>query len=355
MAWWHGAAITAVSLVLAIGLLLAIWLLAHPIALLLAAIVLANALEPAVDLFERRLPEAAAVGLAYGLTILAIAGLGWVIVPALLAQAGDVLAAAPTLLTNARGQLERWVPALGTVGVERLAAPLGEVGGVLIEVPLTLTGFLVDMILVLVMSAYWSAASDNLRRYVLTLVPRSLRDETAEVAREVVATIGGYVRARVVVAAIVAAVTYGGLTLIGVEYSLVLALLAGVGELVPYLGPSAAAIPALLVALLASPWQALTVLIFYVVVQQLKTVLLVPIIVRQQADIPPLLVIFALAAGTSVGGVIGAIVAPPLAGALRIVILRALTPPLRRWAEASRLGAGRARRPGGQEGGASHP
>lgn len=157
--------------------------MAHPIALLLAAIVLANALEPAVDLFERRLPEAAAVGLAYGLTVLAIGGLGWVIVPALLAQAGDVLAAAPALL------------------------------------------------------------------------------------------------------------------------------------------------------------------IFYVVVQQLKTILLVPIIVRQQADIPPLLVSFALAAGTSVGGVIGAVVAPPLAGALRIVILRALTPPLRRWAEASRLGAAWAPRP----------
>lgn len=341
--WWHGAAVAAAAVLLAVGLLLAVWLLARPLALLLAAIILADALAPLADRLGRRLPPVAAVGLTYGLLVLAIAGIGWVAVPRLAGEAGEVLANAPTLIGRARGLIDRWTPAAGSAVAEPLGALLPQLGTALVEIPLAALEFAVQALLVLAMSAYWSLASDDLLRYALTLVPRHLRDEAMGLTQEVVQTMGGYFRARVLVALVVAAVVYAGLFVIGIEYPLALALVAGLGELIPYLGPTVAAIPALVVALTASPGQAVALLIFFVVVQQLKGYVLMPAVVRHHGRIPPLLVIFALVVGTSAGGVLGAMVAPPLAGALRVVLLRVLTPPARRWADTTQLGADRSK------------
>ena len=205
--------------------------------------------------------------------------------------------------------------------------------GALVELPLALVSGSLAAILVLVMSIYWSIAEPSLQRFSFTFVPPELRDEAAGIVREVVATMGGYLRVRAIVALIVAAITYGGLLLVGVELPLVLALLAGVGELVPFVGPVAAVIPALALAALGPPFpfNVLAVLALYVAVQQLKSHLLVPYLSRQHADIPPVLVVFAVLAGGSVEGIVGALAAPPLAGALRVLAVRVAAPIANRW------------------------
>lgn len=337
---------TAVTVVVAIALLAAlfmsVWFMARPLALLLAAIVIANAIAPVIGLWERVLPAAWAIAASYFLVLAAIVGVIALVVPPLVEEAREVIVAAPSLLAALSGWVDRLIPG-GAEAIEGALTPVpSRLGALLIEAPLALADGLVEAVLVVVMAVYCSFASDDLRRHALTLVPTHLRDEAAEVAAEVVETIGGYLRARIVVGVIVGTIVYAGLRVLGVEHAGVLALLVGVGELVPYLGPSAATIPALMVVLPTSPLLAVGVLLFYIVVQQLKSYLLVPTIVRRQVDIPPLLVIFALVVGTSTGGAVGAVVAPPFAGALRVVFLRVVMPPLRRWADNSRLGEGRA-------------
>jgi len=336
---------TAVTVVVAIALLaalfMAVWFMARPLALLLAAIVLANAIAPVIGLWERVLPESWAIAASYFLILTAIVGVIALVVPPLVEEAREAIVAVPSLLAALSGWVDRLVPG-GAEAIEGALTPmLSRLGALLIEAPLALADGLVEAVLVFMMAVYWSFASDDLRRHALTLVPTHLRDEAAEVAAEVFGTIGGYLRARIVVGVIVGTIVYVGLRVLGVEYAGVLALLVGVGELVPYLGPSAATIPALMVVLPTSSLLALGVLLFYIVVQQLKSYLLVPTIVQRRADIPPLLVIFALVVGTSTGGAIGAVVAPPFAGALRVVLVRVVLPPLRRWADNSRLGDGR--------------
>ncbi|MGE3909859.1 MAG: AI-2E family transporter [Chloroflexota bacterium] len=343
--FWNGVMVTAVTLVLAVallaGLFLAIWIMAHPLALLLAAIVIANAIAPVIRLWERVLPEPGAIAASYLLLIAVVGGCVWAVVPPLVAEAREAVTAAPALVSELKGRLDQVAPGAADRLTASAQSASSDLTGSLIEAPITIAGGLVETVLVIVMAVYWSLASDGLRNYALSVMPRHLRDEAFEVAAEVVETIGGYLRARIMVGAIVGVVVYIGLMLLGVEYAAVLALLAAFGELIPYLGPAAATVPALASTLPTSPWLALGVLIFFVVVQQVKSYLLVPTIVHHQSDIPPLLVIFSLVVGTSVGGVVGAVVAPPLAGALRIVVLRVATPPLRRWADSTRLGAGR--------------
>ncbi|MGH2369854.1 MAG: AI-2E family transporter, partial [Chloroflexota bacterium] len=271
--------------------------------------------------------------------------LGWFVVARLVAQAEVVLANAPRLLEQVQVAVERWNPAAGR-GVQQALESRAEVSArMLVDVPLTLVSGLLSAVLVVVMSVYWSLASPDVRRFSFSFVRPHLRDEASVVAQEVVETMGGYVRARGVVALIVGAVVYGGLLVIGVEYPLMLALLAGFGELVPFVGPLVAAAPAVAIALLNSPTEALVVTALYAAVQQVKSHVLMPNLARQQADIPPLLVIFGVLAGGWIGGVVGALVGPPLVGALRVLLLRVGAPALRRWAGTDRRSPSRSSSP----------
>jgi predicted PurR-regulated permease PerM len=329
--WWRAAAFLAIGLVLALGLLGAIVVLAFPLALLLAAVVLAAALAPAIDWLERRLPRAAAAAAVYATLVLALGALGWYIGPRLAVQGGAVLGLVPTLLEQVQAAAAGWNPAVAQ-GVERALETGAEIGTeLLIELPLQVLAGALSAILVLVMSVYWTLASADVRRFSFAFLPQHLRDEASAVTQEVVATMGGYVRVRGLTALIVGAVTYGGLLVAGVPYPLALALLAGAGELLPIVGPLVAAVPAVGAALLISPAHALVVGAFYAFVQQVKSHLLVPYLANRHADIPPLLVIFAVLAGGWVGDGVGALLGPPFAGALRIVLVRVIAPALHRW------------------------
>lgn len=161
-----------------------------------------------------------------------------------------------------------------------------------------------------------------LHRLIVSLLPPENRIRLETVLRELAETIGGFARGELVAATTMVVVAFLGLNVIGVQYPLVLALLAGLGELIPIAGPFIAAVPAITVALLDSPHQALVVLAFYLVVQQVESNLLVPHVMRAQANIPPVLAVFALIAGHALGGILGAIIAIPFAGVVRVLVVR---------------------------------
>ena len=329
--WWRGIALGALSLALALGLLAAVWLLARPLALLLAAIVIAQALSPVVGWWERRLPRPLAIGLVYLALLLAIAALVGLVVPAIISQVQELLDNGPRLLEQGRAWLDRW----RWLGVDRLAGALGsnsgEAGTALVMVPVKVLSAAVELILILAMSAYWLAALPRLHRFALSLVPERRRPRAAALLQEIGYTMGGYVRGVAIDALVIGVAVSLGLTVIGVDYALVLALLAALGEFVPVIGPTVAAVPAIVIALFDSPFKALLVLAFYAAIQLAESYLLLPNVMRTQSDIPPLLVLFALAAGGAIGGVLGALVAIPLAGAIQVLVVRVAAPAMRRW------------------------
>ena len=328
--WWRAVSILAVGLLLALGLLSAVWLLARPLALLVAAIVLAQTLEPLVDRLEPRLGRVGAAVLVYAVLVAALGLLCWLTVPPLIAQLREVLTYGPALLDTLPQVLgaDRALAERLRQGFETY---LSENSAFLIELPGTLAALVVDILLAFTMAVYWSIGTSDLRRFSFSFVPDKHRDQVSAVATEVVSTMGGYLRARALAALIVGVVVYPGLLLAGVDYPLLLALLAGFGELVPVVGWLIGALPAALIALLSSPTQALIVVAIFAVVHQLKWMVLMPKLVEQQAKLPPLLVVFALLAGAAVGDLIGVLVAVPLASALRVLVLRVAAPAARRW------------------------
>ena len=318
---------------LGFALLQLVWLLAKPIGLLLAAMVLASALMPLVDLLTRWMPRMPAILLVYLALLATVGGIGWLVIPPLVGQARALVEAAPTLIEQGRAWFDRWdaVPFDDDQIVGHAGSSIAGAGGFLVSLPLRILSALLEIMLVVAMSAYLVAAGPGLARFIRSLVPPRHRDHAADVLGEMWRTMGGYVRGVVLDGLIVAAITYAGLLIIGVPYPLVLALVAFLGELIPVAGPMIAGAPAVGLALTDSPLLALVVLAFYFAVQQFESYVILPHIMKKQADIPPLLTLFALLAGGALAGVFGAILAIPLSGALRVFVLRVAAPALRRW------------------------
>ena len=131
--------------------------------------------------------------------------------------------------------------------------------------------------------------------------------------------LGGWVRAQGALMLIIGLVSYFGLRLLGIDFALPLALLAGVLEVVPNVGPTLAAVPAVLAGLAISPLMGLAVAALYFLIQQIENGFILPQIMSRGAGVNPLVAIMALVAGFQLGGVIGAVLAIPLVLLVQVV------------------------------------
>ena len=332
-----GHVVGAVTLALALAFLWLAWMFARPLALLVAAVILANAVEPVVDYLMRWMRRTFAIATLAITLFVAIAIVGAIVVPNVRSQVQEVARNLPTLIERGQQLAQQWLPVTGGLG-QALLQPSGSEGGgesgsggsSVTSLPLAIASSAFEVVLVVFLSLYWLAALPALRAFFISLIPSDRAEESRSVLEEIGQTMGGYVRGVLIEATLIATIVFFGLWIIGVQYPLALAILAGIGEFMPYVGPIMAAAPAVLLALLESPTQALIVLGFYVVLQLLEGYLLFPLVVGNQSEIPPLLIIVGLLAGGAVGGILGALVAIPLAGALRILVLRVVAPAIRR-------------------------
>lgn len=339
VAWWRAAAIAGAALALAIGSLVLVWLLVKPLTLMLVAIIIAQALAPIVDWGERWLPRSMSVIAVYAVLGVTLGGIGWLALPALIDQADMLANRVPDLLDRAQDWFGGFNDASSSRMMSAAESVVQRFSDVLLALPFVLFSSMVDFLLVVFMSIYWLIATPTLHHFGLSLFPGEQRNRVASVMHDMGRTMGGFVRGTVIDAVIVGLLTYIGLQVIGVEYPLLLAVIQGFGELLPVVGPIIAAIPAMLVAFAHSPEQAIAVIVFFLILQQVESNLLVPLIMRRAADVPPLLSLMGILAGSTLGGLPGALIAIPLVGALRVLLMRVLVPAEREW-----TGAGDAQR-----------
>lgn len=138
--------------------------------------------------------------------------------------------------------------------------------------------------------------------------------------------LGAWLRGQVVLSLVVAVLTYIGLVALGVEFALPLAIIAGLLEVVPVIGPIIAAIPAILIALTVSPFFAVLVGGLYFAIQQLENHLIVPQVMNRAVGLNPLLVILAISVGGRLLGIGGALLAVPIAVVIQVILQEVLKP-----------------------------
>ncbi|HET9454041.1 MAG TPA: AI-2E family transporter [Gemmatimonadaceae bacterium] len=333
---WRYVLPASLALVVGIGLLLGIRAIARPIGFLVIAIAIAEAIRPLVDRMERRVPRSFAIFLVYLVVVGTFGVLAWIVVPVLITQGQELLLRAPELMRRleAMGRVKGMAMDGGISGA--LASMSERLGGLVLRLPLQVFEVVLNIVVVFFLSMYWLIGSDALERFTLSLLPTTRHDATRDVLHEAGQAMGGYVRGAAINAVAMGVLAYVALSLLGVNYALALGIITLLAEPIPIIGPVLAAVPVVAVALLESPRLALLALGLYVILQQLESQLLTPNIMRSQTDMPQTVVLFAVMAGAAVGGLLGVLVAVPLAAALRVLALRVLVPVIRRWTGADR-------------------
>ena len=313
--------LSVVAVAAGVWLLLRLW----PILLLIViALVLAGALAPVVDWLERhRVRRPLALGLVLVALLAAVLGLGALVIPAFVAQVRDLAAAAPALQARLADTLAG-VPALAaradavrTAQPARLLEPLGAAA-------LASAGAAASLVVLgvttVVLAFYLLADHERVQGFCFALLPRRYHLRTARVLLDLETVVGGYVRGQAVTSLAIGAFAFALLTLLRVPNPLALALFAAFTDLIPFVGGALALAPAVLAALGRGPLTALIVLAAFVLYQQVEGHVLIPRVYGKSLRLSPVAVLVALLVGGQLLGIVGALLALPLAAGLRVLV-----------------------------------
>lgn len=317
----------------AVLLLWALYLLREQLLLIYVSGLFATGLAPLVRLIERRhllpvgprrLPRAAAILIIYAAVLGMAGGLVAAVLPLLVAQARQLWIDLPARLEAAERQLIEWQVLPEAVTLKELlqSAPPGSadvVAGVLGAV-WGFVGGVVGAVTILLLTFYLLVEAQSVFDTFVRLFPVGARPRVAEVSERVAAKISAWLGGQMLLGLVIGITTAVGLALMGVPYFYVLALIAGIGELVPMVGPLLAAIPAVIVAFTVAPGLALAVAAFFIVQQAVENNVLVPKVMGQQVGLNAVTVVVALAMGSELFGLIGAILAVPTAAIVQVLV-----------------------------------
>lgn len=309
-----------------------LYLVRGPILLIYVCALFAAGLTPLVRWIERqrfltvgkrRVPKPLAILVIYATVIGTITGIGFVVVPQMVEQSQQFVKELPELIDRGQQQLTKWgLISPGTSFKELLQqSPIG--GGDAVSMVLnTVWGFvggLFGLITILLLTFYMLVESQSIFDFFVRLFPRDRRRKVAEVSELVTVKVSAWLGGQIFLGFVIGATTAIGLGLMGVPYFFVLALIAGVGEMIPMVGPLISAVPAILVAFTVSPGLALGVAVFFLVQQQLENAVLVPKLMGETVGLNAVTVISALVIGSELLGFSGALLAVPTAAIIQVL------------------------------------
>ncbi|MCK5085786.1 AI-2E family transporter, partial [Candidatus Parcubacteria bacterium] len=185
---------------------------------------------------------------------------------------------------------------------------------------LSLLGGILSAILMLVISFYLVVEKDGVEKFVQTIIPAESRPQALRIIKKVEVKLGKWFMGQLFLGFVVGLLSFIGLTILGVPYALVLAIIAGAMELIPYIGPTLSSIPAIIIAFTISPILAILVFALYFIIQQLENYLLVPKVMERSVGLHPVVIIIAMLIGGQIAGVLGIILAIPVTTIASIVL-----------------------------------
>jgi len=288
---------------------------------LFVAVLMASAVQPVVALLERRMNRTTAALLVHAAIVVLVATFTILVLPLMVEQVQSFWSSLPELYTSLRQQMLDSASA----SLNRIAYALpasidpGGGGASLDSLSLALAGVgrlgsaLLTASAILVLSFAWTVQGERTVRSLLLLLPLDRRPVAADLVKAATAKLAAFVRGQLILCAAVGLLAFVAYTIIGVPHTAALALMAGVLEAVPLIGPILGAIPAALVAFTVDPVMALWVGAATLIIQLAENYILVPRIMDRSVGVNPLVTILAITAFGALLGVVGALLAIPLA------------------------------------------
>ena len=338
--WTTGQVVLATVFVVCV--FLTFWLLFRlrvVLFLFFVATVIGTAIRPAVDWLHRRgIPRSLGIIIIYILIAGLLMGFVTLTFPLIADQVTEITRNLPSYYTEVRQALvtsnSRLLQNIGfripseislllhrTTTTPEGEQAIDQVAQTLFYTNLVLKGILATLA-VFLLAYYWTQESNFVIRALLKVFPAQRRKGIREFMQLAENSLGGYVRGQGLLCVAVGTLAFIAYLIIGLPYTLVLAIFAGVLEMVPIFGPALGAVPALLVALSVDPSKAIWVVVATAVIQLLENAILVPRIMKNAMGVNPIIVLLSLIAFSSVFGIAGALLALPLAAIIQLFVSR---------------------------------
>ena len=303
----HKIEISHKTVIFTISFLVLLWLiyqLRGVILLLFISIILMSAINPGVDFLRRfKIPRIVSIAFFYALIIGFLSSVVASLIPPLIDQTTRLIEVTPHLLDSLG--FSNLDPAivfeqLSTLPSNVLRFALSAVENVIV------------FFTVLVFTFYLLLERNNLKNHLTLAFGKNGEKKAEAFIDKLEHRLGNWVRGQLLSMILVGLLTYIGLTLLSIEFALPLAILAGLLEIIPNIGPIVSAIPAIIVALATAPPLALGIAALYFAIQQIEAQIITPNIMHHAIGFNPLVTIAALLAGFSLGGIGGAVLSIPI-------------------------------------------
>ncbi len=302
-----------------ISILLGLWLLYQVksiVVMLFISFILMTAVNPLIKFTNRyRIPSIIVMLIVYVGIITLLTTVVASLIPAVVQQTRGLTQALPSYLHNLESTFNTQFDP-NVIGSYFSSIPSN-----ILKIAAGAFNNILNILAVFFLAYYLVLERPNLHRYLLHFFPKASAERRAEaLVNAVEQQVGGWVRGELLLMLVIGSMTYVGLVLLGIPYSLPLAVLAGLLEAVPNIGPTIAAIPAILLGLTVSPLIGLGALAMSILIQQLENNLIVPKIMQSATGTAPLVTIIVLLVGYTLGGISGAILAMPIFLTLKTII-----------------------------------
>ncbi len=315
--------------------LIGVYLVRKVLLLVLVAAFLAVGLDPAIRrLRSWGLKRGQAIGLILLAVLVTIVGFLSAVVPPLVEQVTNFATDLPNYVQdlaarNPRLQefvTEQDIAARLESATESIPANIGgSIGGVL-GVAGSVVASIFSTLTVVVLTAYFAISLEQIRQGSLKLVPQSKRDRVQELADPILTKIGAYIAGNVVISVIAGVTSFVFLLIAGVPFPIALALWVAIADLIPLVGATLGAIPAVIVAFFVSLPVGIATLVFFALYQQVENYLIAPRVMTKAVDLSPAAVLLAALTGAALLGVVGVLMAVPAAAAIKLLVNEIVVP-----------------------------
>ncbi len=300
-----------------------IYILRDIVIILIVAILIATVIDPFANQIEKhKLPRGLAVVIIYLVIAAVMVGVLILVVPSVYDQSQGLVQEYSPVVDGligdtfdlnglSTGQLldQDWASVLETLRQSGAGDAISELFTVLSDI----FGGFIAVILVLIIAYYMVVEEHSLRSGLEVITPEKYQDFVSALLQEGRKKVGYWMRGQLILMLVIGLLYYAVLSMLGVPFALLLAVLGGLLEVVPYLGPNLAALPAVIIAFSISPALAVLVVVAYFLIQQVEADILTPKIMQKVTGVNPIVSIVAILVGYQIAGIIGALLAIPLA------------------------------------------
>jgi predicted PurR-regulated permease PerM len=306
---------------------------ADVLVMVVVSLLLASSVDPLVAAIRGRLgiSRVPIILTLYILVIVTTVVLVLLLVPTAVSQATELSGRLPQIVADARTWAEGLEPAILGTTLTRLINTLDFTlvrsgfaspdPDMLVEFGLTAADAALAVMSIATMVFFWLISRETIQRFALAMLPLSERRGVRAAWDDIEGRMGYWVRGQLTLMTVVGVLTTVAYLVLGLPNALLLGVFAGLAEIIPIIGPAIGAVPALITAFVAGgPELALLVAGVYVVIQVVEGQILVPIVMKNAVGLPPFIIIVSLLVGGAVAGLVGALLAVPVATALAAVM-----------------------------------